>query len=118
MLEFLYLFAQEGDRKPPPMWPIFIIIGVLFYVLLLRPQQKQRREHQQLLSNVKSGDKVITIGGIYGLVTNVKNGILVLKIAEGVKIEVTRDAIRAVVDGKEGLPPQEPPQPSGPSGRR
>jgi len=84
------------------MWPVFVIIGVLFYVLLLRPQQRQRKEHQQLLTRIKTGDKVITVGGIHGLVTNVKNGTLVLKIAEGVKIEVSRDAIRAVINGKEG----------------
>jgi preprotein translocase subunit YajC len=54
-----------------------------------------------MIASIKTGDKVITIGGIYGLVTNVKNGILVLKIAEGVKIEVSRDAIRTVVTGKE-----------------
>lgn len=83
------------------MWLPFVVVGVLFYVLLLRPQQKQRREQQKMLGGVKTGDKVITIGGIYGLVTNVKNGIIVLKIAEGVKIEVTRDAIRAVVTEKE-----------------
>jgi preprotein translocase subunit YajC len=118
MLEFFVLLAQKEGSKPVSMWPVFIIIGVLFYVLLLRPQQKQRKEHQQLLSNIKTGDKVITIGGIYGLVTNVKNGILVLKIAEGVKIEVTRDAIRAVVNGKEGSPPEQPAQPSCPLGRR
>jgi len=102
MFKFLYVLAQEETRKAPPMWPVFVIIGVLFYVLLLRPQQRQRKEHQQLLGRIKTGDKVITVGGIHGLVTNVKNGTLVLKIAEGVKVEVSRDAIRAVINGKEG----------------
>ncbi len=98
MFDLLYIAA---NGQGPGMWLPFVIIGVLFYVLLLRPQQKQRREHQQMLGTIKTGDKVITVGGIYALVTNVKNGSLVLKIAEGVKVEVTRDAIRAVITGKE-----------------
>ncbi len=93
--------AQKPSGQGPGMWLPFVVIGVLFYVLLLRPQQKQRKEQQRMLANIKTGDKVITVGGIYGLVTNVKNGILVLKIAEGVKVEVTRDAIRAIISGKE-----------------
>lgn len=100
------------------MWLPFVVVGVLFYLLLLRPQQKQRREQQKMLASVKTGDKVITIGGIYGLVTNVKNGIIVLKIAEGVKIEVTRDAIRAVVTEKEGSQASGPQEDPGSARRR
>jgi preprotein translocase subunit YajC len=96
-----FCIAAKEPGQGPGMWLPFIIIGILFYVLLLRPQQRQRKDQQLLLSRIKTGDKVITVGGIYGLVTNVKNGILVLKIAEGVKIEVTRDAIRTVINGKE-----------------
>ncbi|NQT84505.1 preprotein translocase subunit YajC [bacterium] len=101
MFELPYI-AQKSRSQGPGMWLPFIIIGVLFYVLLLRPQQRQRKEQQAMLGRIRTGDKVITVGGIYGLVTNVKNGILVLKIAEGVKIEVTRDAIRTVITGREG----------------
>ena len=71
-----------------------------------------------MLAAIKTGDKVITIGGIYGMVTNVRNGILVLKIAEGVKIEVARDAIRAVVNEKEAsVSPQATETPGSPRRR-
>lgn len=117
----MHTFFVLAQKDPAPGWLSylpFIVIGLLFYMLLIKPQQKQRREQQHMLANVKTGDKVLTIGGIYGMVTNVKNGILVLKIAEGVKIEVARDAIRAVVNGKEtSLPPQTA-NPSGPPNRR
>lgn len=106
MSDFFYI-AANGSSDGLRMLAPFLIIGVLFYVLLIRPQQKQKKEHQQMLGRVKSGDKVITVGGIYGLVTNVKNGILVVKIAEGVKVEVTRDAIRTVITGKEDLQPRQ-----------
>ncbi len=112
MPELLYIAAKQPSSGWG-LWLPFVIIGVIFYVLLLRPQQKQRKDHQKMLTNIKTGDRVITIGGIYGLITNVKNGILVLKIAEGVKIEVSRDAIRAVVTGKEDSQPQQGPGASG-----
>jgi len=114
----LFVLAQKA---PAPGWLSylpFIVIGLLFYMLLIKPQQKQRREQQHMLANIKTGDKVLTTGGIYGMVTNVKNGILVLKIAEGVKIEVARDAIRAVIDGKETSPPSQAADASGPPKRR
>ncbi len=117
MFEWLYIAAGK-DSPGLGMWFPFIIIGVLFYVLLLRPQQKQRREHQNMLTRIKTGDKVITVGGIYGLVTNVKNGVLILKIAEGVKVEVTRDAIRTVITGKEDSQAQQSQGASGLFGRR
>jgi preprotein translocase subunit YajC len=117
MFEWLYIAAAK-DSPGLGMWFPFIIIGVLFYVLLLRPQQRQRREHQNMLTRVKTGDKVITVGGIYGLVTNVKNGILILKIAEGVKIEVTRDAIRTIITGSENSQSQRSQGASGSPTRR
>jgi preprotein translocase subunit YajC len=117
MFKFLDV-AEKQSPAGPGFWLPFVVIGVLFYVLLLRPQQKQRREQQAMLAEIKTGDKVITIGGIYGLVTNVKDGILVLKIAEGVKIEVSRDAVRGVVNGKQNSRSQQSPQVSGsPPGR-
>ncbi len=118
MLDWIYIAAAQ--RGPGMGWwlPYIAMMGVIFYVLLIRPQQKQRREQQQLLTAIKTGDKVITIGGIYGLVTNVKNGILVLKVAEGVKIEVTRDAIRAVVNGKQDSPSEPSQGAPGSSARR
>jgi preprotein translocase subunit YajC len=117
MLDLWYL-AAKGDSAGPQMWLPFVVIGVLFYLLLLRPQQRQRKDQQRMLANIKTGDKVVTVGGIYGLVTNVKNGILVVKIAEGVKVEISRDAIRAVITGKEDSQSQQAPTASGSPPRR
>jgi len=112
------LSKAASNGQGPGFWLPFVIIGVLFYVLLLRPQQRQRKEHQKMLASVKTGDRVITVGGIYGLVTNVKDGVLVLKIAEGVKIEVSRDAIRAIITEKEDSQGRQTQRSSSPSGRR
>ena len=70
-----------------------ILIFVVFYFLLIRPQQKQAKQHQAYLNDLKKGNKVITKGGIYGEITNLTDSVLTLEIADNVKIKVTRDAI-------------------------
>jgi preprotein translocase subunit YajC len=78
------------------LWPI-VLIFVIFYFLLIRPQQKKQREHQKMLEAIAKGDKVVTSGGIYGLVTNVKDNVIVLKIADNVKIEVAKSAVSGIL---------------------
>ena len=70
-----------------------ILIFVVFYFLLIRPQQKQAKQHQAYLSDLKKGNKVITKGGIFGEITGLTDSVLTLEIAENMKIKVTRDAI-------------------------
>ncbi len=73
-----------------------ILIFVVFYFLLIRPQQKKAKEHKQMLDNVKKGDKVIPGGGIYGVVESVGNNTVILKIAENVKVKFGKGYIAAV----------------------
>ncbi|MDI6801057.1 MAG: preprotein translocase subunit YajC [Thermodesulfovibrionales bacterium] len=73
-----------------------ILICVVFYFLLIRPQQKKAKEHRQMLGSIKKGDKVITAGGIYGVVDSVSNNTVVLKIAENVKVKFGKSYISAV----------------------
>jgi preprotein translocase subunit YajC len=70
-----------------------ILIFVVFYFLLIRPQQKKAKEHQNYLSNLKKGDKVITGGGIHGQITGLTDTVVTLEIAENVRIKVNRAAI-------------------------
>jgi preprotein translocase subunit YajC len=70
-----------------------ILIFVVFYFLLIRPQQKQAKQHQAYLSELKKGDRIITKGGVYGEITGLTDGVLTLEIADNVRIKVTRDAI-------------------------
>ncbi|NQU12459.1 preprotein translocase subunit YajC [bacterium] len=79
------------------MLGMFAILGVMFYFLLIRPQQKQRKEHAALLKNLKSGDRVLSSGGIFGIVTNVKEKTLMVKIADNVKVEMTKSAVSTVI---------------------
>jgi len=76
---------------------ILVAMLVLMYFLLIRPQQAQKRKAQDMLSALKPGDEIITIGGIYGDVVEVEEDKVVLEIAEDVHIEVTRRAIANIV---------------------
>jgi len=77
-----------------------ILVFIVFYLLLIRPQQKKQKEHQQLLSQLAKGDKVVTNGGLYGTISDTKEHIVVLKIAENVKVEVVKSAIATVLEKK------------------
>lgn len=70
-----------------------ILIFVIFYFLLIRPQAKRAKEHKKLLENLKKGDKIITAGGIYGVIESIDQNTAVVKIAENVKIKVSRNTI-------------------------
>ena len=70
-----------------------ILIFVVFYFLLIRPQQKQAKQHQAFLGDLKKGNKVITKGGIYGEITSISDAVLTLEIAENIQIKVDRSSI-------------------------
>ncbi len=75
-----------------------ILIFVIMYFLLIRPQQKKAKEHEQLLSKTKAGDRIVTTGGIYGTVTSVTDRTFMVKIADNVVVELSRAAVATVLD--------------------
>ena len=75
--------------------PLLLII-VIFYFFLIRPQNKKQKETQRMLSALKKGDKVITIGGIHGVISSVKENTVIVKVDDDCKIEFNRTAISSV----------------------
>ncbi|MDQ6997984.1 MAG: preprotein translocase subunit YajC [Mariprofundus sp.] len=75
-----------------------VLIMVIFYFLLIRPQQKKLKEHRNLVDELKKGDNILTGGGLYGKVIDVKEDILKVEIADGVRINVKRDTIAGLTD--------------------
>jgi preprotein translocase subunit YajC len=75
----------------------FIAVILIFYFLIIRPQSKKRKETEKMLSAIKKGDKIVTIGGIYGTVTNVKETTVIIKVDDNVKLEFLRSAISSIV---------------------
>ena len=86
---------QQNANPLMNMMPIFFIF-IIFYFLLIRPQQKKQAEHQKMLGALKKNDEVITSGGIHGVIVNVKDGTVVVKIADEVKIEVQKSSISSL----------------------
>ena len=74
-----------------------IVIFAIFYLLLIRPQQKKMKEHQQLLNALKRDDRVITSGGLYATITSIKGDIVEARIADEVKVQIARSAISTVL---------------------
>lgn len=75
-----------------------ILIFVIFYFLLIRPQQKRAKEHRNLLANLKEGDEVLTSGGIYGRITGIKDDKITVEISDKVRVKVNRGHISGVVN--------------------
>ena len=75
--------------------PMIIVMGI-FYVMLILPQQRQRKKTQAMLAALKNGDKVVTTSGIYGTVNGIDGDTIILKIADQVKIRIARSAIAHV----------------------
>jgi preprotein translocase subunit YajC len=70
---------------------------VIFYFLLIRPQQKKAKQHREMLSAIKKGDRVISSGGLHGLVTGLTDDIVTMEIAPKVRVKVSRGSISGVV---------------------
>lgn len=77
-------------------WPILLMI-VIFYFLLYRPQKKQQKARNELLNNLKRGQKVVTIGGIYGTISELHEDYVILEVAEKVQMIFARSSVGSVV---------------------
>ncbi|MGB4494195.1 MAG: preprotein translocase subunit YajC [Limnochordia bacterium] len=74
-----------------------VLLGVMFYFMIWRPQQKQQKERKAMLDSLKKGDKVVTIGGIHGELTALKEDYVSLKVADKVEIKLSRSGISHVL---------------------
>ena len=75
----------------------FLLIILIFYFLILRPQQKRQKNRAKLLESVKKGDKVITAGGIHGTVEGLEDKIILVKVADNVKLKFERSAVSTII---------------------
>jgi preprotein translocase subunit YajC len=88
--------GSEGQSGGWFMLVPYILIFVVFYFLLIAPARKKQKRHQEMISNLHNGDRVITNGGIFGTVVGVTDTVVQLKIADQVKIEVAKNAVAAL----------------------
>lgn len=96
-------YAQtQGPKDGGSNWMSFIpiiLMVVIFYFLLIRPSQKKEKDRKKMIEALQKGDKVLTVGGIYGVVLNIKpeENIVILKIGDGTKVEFAKSAIQGKV---------------------
>jgi len=88
-------------QPTPPVSPIvnlipMVLIFVIFYFMLIRPQKNKEKEHEKLLKNLNKNDEIVTTGGIHGTIINVKDKTLVLRVDENVKIEIEKNCVSYV----------------------
>ncbi len=83
-----------------------ILMFVIFYFLLIRPQQKKTKEHRQMIDNLKTGDRIVTGGGLHGRITGVQENALTVEIAEKVRVKVNRASVSAIIQAT--APPTAP----------
>lgn len=81
-------------------WPIILMV-VIFYFMLWRPQKKQQKQRQEMLNSLKAGVKIITAGGIYGTIVSLHDEYLVIRVADKVEIKITRNAVNQVLGKQE-----------------
>ncbi|MDZ7289090.1 MAG: preprotein translocase subunit YajC [candidate division KSB1 bacterium] len=98
MLAFLFSFMggpQGQGGNPLAMWLPIILIFVIMYLLILRPQAKRQKEHQKMLQSLQKGDEVLTAGGIYGTIVGMKekDSILIIEVDKNVKLNIARTSI-------------------------
>ena len=74
----------------------FVLMFVVLYFLILRPQMKKQKAQQKMVDDLKKGDKIVTSGGIHGVITNLKDDVLTVRIAENVRVELSRAAVSRV----------------------
>ena len=104
MIEFLAQAqnaAPAGGSNPLASFVPIILIFIIMYFVMIRPQMRRQKQQQQLVSALKTGDRVVTSSGIHGMISNVKDATVIVKVADNVKIEMEKSAVTNVVRPQE-----------------
>ena len=96
---FPFLMAGGGDAPSDPLLTFLPLIAVvlIFYFLIIRPQSKKRKETEKMIAALKKGDRIVTIGGLHGVIQNVKESTVIIKVDDNVKLEFLRSAISSAI---------------------
>ena len=96
MNTFTILQAAQAAQPQGGGWSMWIMLALIFVVMwffMIRPQRKQQKELQAFRDGLKKGDKVVTIGGIYGTVSEIKDNVVIMEVDSSVKIRVSKNAL-------------------------
>ena len=99
---FPFILAQQTASQGLGLFLPFILVIGIFYFLIIRPTRQRQKGLEALINDLKNGDKVITNGGLHGTIAKVKDNTFVLKMADQVKIEISKSAIASLQSNQEG----------------
>ncbi len=101
-VDVAHAMAQQGEGGSQGFTAFFplILIFVIFYFLLIRPQQRKAKEQRELLGNLKAGDRVVTAGGLHGKIAGLTDTIVTLEIADKVRVKVSRSQVSGLSELK------------------
>ncbi len=100
MLDLLAMAPQSGEGGGGGMVSTIIMFGaifLIFYFMIIRPQQKRAKERDKMLSNIQKGDKVVTSGGVHGTIAGIDEKTVLLDVGDKVKLKVERSAVTTVI---------------------
>ena len=91
--------AQTGAGAPSTFMSLLpmILLFVVFYLLLIRPQQKRQKEHKNMVAGLSTGDEVVTMGGILGKITKVEDNFVTVEVAKGTELRLQRASVQAMM---------------------
>lgn len=109
MIDIAYAMGVNGGAAGQPasgssMLIPMILMFVIFYFLLIRPQQKKNKEHLEMIENLKKGDRIITGGGLHGRITGVNDQVLTVEIAEKVRVKINRSSVASLAKSTSQAP--------------
>jgi preprotein translocase subunit YajC len=95
-----------GDSGMTAFIPLILMFAI-FYFLLIRPQQKKAKQHKTLLSSLRKGDRIVTSGGLHGLITGVADDVVTIEIAPKIRVKVSRGSVAGILKRDESVSTQE-----------
>ena len=98
--------AGQGAGPGGMIIPLVLMFAIMYF-LVIRPQNKQKKQHQEMINNLKKGDKILTSGNIYGLITSIDETTITVEIADKVRVKMTRNSVNALVNPQPQKTPAE-----------
>ena len=103
LLSPLLILALEDvpsttTEEAPSMLPLMLAIGAIFWFVMILPERKNRKKREELLSQLKKGDKVMMKSGLYGSIAQVQEDVVTLQVSDGVRMKFAREAIQSLVE--------------------
>jgi preprotein translocase subunit YajC len=90
---FIFLMPQTEGQSPVPSFVFLLLIILVFYLFMIRPQMKRQKDLKNYREGLKKGDKIVTTGGLYGKITDIKDNTVTVEIAENVRVRIDKSAV-------------------------